>query len=91
MRRRRWRRRTATSESELGLAAGEGAVVTNGRIVRLAARARAALDAVDLSLLEEFEFRQRAEGRVPPIVEHMAPDEGGGGRAAAACTRGATR
>ena len=75
--------------AELGLAAGEGAIVTNGRIVRLASAG--ALDAVDLSLLEEFEFRQRAEGAYTPIVEHMAPDDGGGESTTAACTRGATR
>ena len=55
----------AAYASALGLSAGEGALLTNGRLVPLATP----LDAVDVGLLEEYEFRQRAEGAAKLISE----------------------
>ena len=66
---------------EIGVAPGAAAVITNGRLVHVAAGS--SLDAIDLALLEEFEYKQRSEGatrcgigldrprRVPP--DHRSP------------------
>ena len=50
----------AAYAATLGLGAGAGALITNGRLVLLTGGAP--LDAVDVALLEEYELRQRAEG-----------------------------
>ena len=66
----------------LGLGRGEGALVTNGRIIPLGAGA--SLDAVDVALLEEFEFRQRAEGAAKLVATLDGPDGADSGDAASA-------
>jgi len=74
----------AAYASTLGLKAGQGALLTNGRLVSLTGAAT--LDAVDVSLLEEYELRQRAEGAAKLISELTVGDD-----KAASVTGGAAR
>ena len=62
--------------AQLGLQPGAAAIISNGRIVHVSGGAGAvhALDDVDLSLLEEFEFKQRAEGPGKHIALAQPPD-----------------
>ena len=70
----------------LGLAAGAPAVIANGRLVELAlegedpSSSRASVDEVDLQLLAQFEWKQRAQGAAE-LIETMVGSEGGVGGA----------
>ena len=69
-----------TYAASLGLSKGDAALITNGRIVKLFGNDGAAsLDSVDVALLEEYEFRQRAEGAAKLVSELTVPQEEGVG------------
>lgn len=68
--------------SSIGFSAGEGALLTNGRVVKIGGGDTPPLDAVDISLLEEFEYRMRAEGAaklVAPMETPVEEEAGAGG------------
>ena len=71
----------AAYAASLGLSAGEGALVTNGRLVPLSTSGGVALDAVDVALLEEYEYRQRAEGAAKALSALSPPGGKAGGKA----------
>ena len=64
----------AAGAAGLGVVTGEGALVTNGR--RVALDPEAPLDAIDVALLEEYEYRQRAEGAAKVLASLPAPEGG---------------
>ena len=59
--------------AQLGLQPGAAAVISNGRLVHTSGPAGLSLDEVDLALLEEFEFKQRAEAAGVHIAEASPP------------------
>ena len=59
--------------AQLGLQPGAAAVISNGRLVRTSGPDGLSLDEVDLALLEEFEFKQRAEAAGVHIAEASPP------------------
>jgi len=60
---------------ELSIAAGAAAVITNGRVIEVSPGSP--IDSVDFGLLEEFEYRQRAEGAAR-LISKLDPSLGAG-------------
>ena len=65
--------------ADLGLQPGSAAVITNGRLVEV--KPESMLDAIDIALLDEFEYKQRSQGAAslmatltPPGISTSATD-----------------